>query len=105
MARQPDNEPARATDRGVLLRVKAQPRAQSPGVRGVRNGALVVRLKAAPDRGRANDELIDALASFLDAPRAGIEIVSGHAARDKRALIRNITLERVNSRLRGLPVL
>lgn len=103
MARPPGSDPAQAADRGVLLTVKAQPRAQTPGVRGIRNGALVVRLKAAPDKGRANSELIDALARFLDLPRAGIEIVSGPASRDKRVLIRNVTLERVNSRLDGLP--
>ena len=47
---------------------------------------LEVKLKAPPDRGRANEELIGELASLLDVPEASIEITSG--ARDSLKSIR-----------------
>jgi hypothetical protein len=105
MSRQIRSEPAQAGKGGVLLNVKVQPRAQKPGVQGLRNNALLVRLKAAPEKGRANSELIAALSDFFDAARADFEITSGTTSRDKRVLISNTTLERVNSRLDGLPEL
>ena len=38
---------------------------------------LEAKLKAPPERGKANEELINALASLFDIPAASIEIASG----------------------------
>lgn len=96
-------DPAQAGRHGVLLTIRVQPRAQRPGVQGIRNGALVVRLKSAPEKGRANTELIAVLADFLGAAKSDMEITSGAASRGKRVLIRNMALPDVRSRLDGLP--
>ena len=44
------------------------------------DGTLKVRIAAAPERGRANDELIMLLAAKFGVERDAVEIVSGHAA-------------------------
>ena len=94
---------AHAGKGGVFLAIRVQPRAQKPGVQGVRNGALVVRLKSAPEKGRANEELVAVLAGFLDTARGDLEISSGAGSRNKRGLVRNRTLTQVTGKLAGLP--
>ena len=54
---------------------------------GMRDGALLVRLAAAPVDGAANAELIEILARSLDLPRRRIEIVSGDRSRSKRVRV------------------
>ena len=36
-----------------------------------------------PERGKANEAVIEFLAQRLDLPRESIEVVSGHSSRDK----------------------
>jgi len=63
------------------------PRAGRSGVAGLRDGALLVRLAAAPVDGAANAELIDVLARALDVPKRSIEIVAGDRSRSKRVRV------------------
>jgi uncharacterized protein len=70
-----------------LLDIRVIPRAGRSGIAGLRDGALLVRLAAAPVDGAANAELIDVLARALDVPKRAIEIVSGERSRAKRVRI------------------
>ena len=63
------------------------PRAGRSGIAGLRGGALLVRLAAAPVDGAANAELIDVLAKALAIPKRSIEIVAGERSRSKRVRI------------------
>ncbi|MDP2321386.1 MAG: DUF167 domain-containing protein [Acidobacteriota bacterium] len=60
------------------------PRAGKSSIAGVRDGALLVRLAAAPVDGAANAELIAVLAGALHLPKRSIRIVSGDRSRTKR---------------------
>jgi uncharacterized protein YggU (UPF0235/DUF167 family) len=53
----------------------------------MRDGALLVRLAAAPVDGAANAELIEILARSLDLPKRRIVIVSGDRSRSKRVRV------------------
>lgn len=64
--------------------MRVAPRAGRSGIAGVRDGALLVRLAAAPVDGAANAELIAVLAGALDLPKRSIRIVSGDRSRAKR---------------------
>ena len=75
------------SDSGDLIDVRVVPRAGRSGVAGMRDGALLVRLAAAPVDGAANAELIEILARSLDLPRRRIEIVSGDRSRSKRVRV------------------
>lgn len=44
---------------------------------------LRVALRAVPENGRANKELIEVLSDFFKIPRSDIEISSGHSAKKK----------------------
>ena len=69
------------------LEIRVIPRAGRSGFAGLRDGALLVRLAAAPVDGAANDELIALLAKTLKIPKRDITIVSGERSRSKRIRI------------------
>jgi uncharacterized protein (TIGR00251 family) len=65
----------------MTLRVKVIPRSPRSEIVGeMADGTLKVRIAAAPERGRANEELIALLAAEFGVGRGDVEIVSGHAA-------------------------
>ena len=63
------------------------PRAGRTGFAGLRDGALLVRLAAAPVDGAANDELVALLAKALRIPKRDVTIVSGERSRSKRVRV------------------
>jgi uncharacterized protein (TIGR00251 family) len=75
------------TPDGLLLQVRVVPRAGRSAVAGVRDGALLVRLAAAPVDGAANAELIDVIAAAFAVPRRAVTLVSGERSRLKRVRI------------------
>jgi len=70
--------------------VRVIPRAGRSGFAGLRDGALLVRLAAAPVDGAANDELIAMLARALHLPKRNITIISGERSRSKRLRVANM---------------
>ena len=61
-----------------------------------KNGALKCFLISAPEKGKANKELIDLLSKALSIPKKDIEIISGLTSRQKRVTIPlNITFEQL----------
>ena len=67
----------------ATLRVRVIPRAKRNEITGRREGALVVRLTAAPVGGAANRLLKRFLAKRLGVRPSDIAIVKGETARDK----------------------
>lgn len=86
----------------MTFAVRVIPRAGRSGIAGLRGGALLVRLAAAPVEGAANDALIALLARTFDRARREVRILSGHAARDKRVEIAGATRESVGRRLSAI---
>lgn len=72
------------------LDVRVIPRAGRSGFAGLRDGALLVRLAAAPVDGAANDELIALVARALDIPKRDVSIVGGDRSRSKRIRVAGI---------------
>jgi hypothetical protein len=68
---------------GAILAVKVQPRSKAPGVEKLPDGSLRVRVRAAPERGRANREVLERLAAFLDVRVSRLTIVRGEGASTK----------------------
>jgi uncharacterized protein (TIGR00251 family) len=85
------------------LEVRVIPRAGKSGFAGLRDGALLVKLAAAPVDGAANDELITLLAKTLRVPKRDVTIVSGERSRSKRVRINGLDATRVMATLAGTP--
>jgi uncharacterized protein (TIGR00251 family) len=73
---------------GLVLDVKAVPRARTAEVSDVMaNGALRVKVRAAPEKGRANEEICAVLADYLGVAKRSVEVIHGHASPQKRVRI------------------
>jgi uncharacterized protein (TIGR00251 family) len=72
---------------GISFMVRVVPRASRSGFAGEHDGALRVRIQAAPVDGAANDELIALLARALQIPKRAVEITAGHHAKSKRVRV------------------
>ena len=84
---------------GALIAVKVIARASSSAVAGIRDGALLVRLNAAPVDGAANAELLEVIASALGVPKRAITIRSGETSRRKTLLIAGMSAAAVLTKL------
>ena len=93
----PSAEPARTRDPSkggpVRLRVRVAPGARRSEVVGRLGDAWKLRVRSAPERGRANDEVIDLLSGTLHLTRRDLRVVSGHTSRDKIVEIERLSLE------------
>ncbi|HYI23594.1 MAG TPA: DUF167 domain-containing protein [Candidatus Limnocylindrales bacterium] len=70
------------------MRVRLTPRAARDEIVGVApNGTLLVRVRAAPVDGAANQALIQLMAKAMEVPRTSISVVRGHSSRDKTVSI------------------
>jgi hypothetical protein len=69
---------------GCVVAVRAQPGAKRNGVVGIRGDRLRVAVQAPPDKGRANEAIIEVLAEFFGVRRSQIELVLGATSRDKK---------------------
>jgi len=68
---------------GTRLRLRVVPGAKRPGIVGRHGDAWKIRVAAAPERGAANDAVVELLAAVLGIRPREITLVSGHASRDK----------------------
>ena len=65
------------------IRLRVSPGAARSRVVGRHGDGWKVRVAAPAENGKANDALVRSLADWLGLPRTGVELVSGHARRDK----------------------
>ncbi len=66
-----------------ILSVKVHPRSKAPGVEKLTDGSFRVRVQAAPEQGRANREVLERLARFLQVPPSRLTIVRGETSSAK----------------------
>lgn len=84
---------------GATLFIRVIPRAGSSRIAGVRDGALLVRLAAAPVGGAANQALTTLLAKELAIPVRSITMRSGARSRNKRLTLLNADPASIRRRL------
>ena len=85
---------------GTHLLLRVQPKARRSAILGVHAGALRVAVTAPPDKGRANLAVAALVAEALDLRASAVEVVAGHASRDKTAFV-PLAPAAVRSRLRA----
>jgi hypothetical protein len=68
----------------MILFVKVSPNARQNSIESYQDNVLKVRIKAPPDKGKANQGLINFLAESLNIPKNCIRLVSGASSRMKK---------------------
>ena len=81
------------------LNVKVHPRAKRNAVEVSDDGAVTIRVTAAPEKGKANIAAVKLLASRLDLPRASVSIIRGHTSRNKVVRVNGIEDAELKERL------
>jgi hypothetical protein len=66
-----------------ILTVKAQPRSKTPGVEDLGADHFRVRVRAAPEKGRANEEIVERLAAHLAVPASRLTLLRGATSSHK----------------------
>lgn len=87
------------TDEGVIIPIKVIPKANRNEIIGWENEELKVRIKAVPEKGNANDELIRFFAHFFQISRSSVTLVYGDTSKHKRICIAGLTLKEVEAAL------
>ena len=82
-------------DGGVSFLVRVQPRASRDSIAGEHDGALKIRLTAAPVEDRANEALRRFLGASLKIPATAVRIAGGEKSRTKRIEIHGIAPGRI----------
>ena len=72
------------------VRLRVSPGARRSELVGRHGEAWKVRVAAAPERGQANEAVLDLLSRALELPRAAVSIVAGHTAREKVVLLEGV---------------
>jgi len=88
----------RISDDALLINVKVSPGASKSELAEVRDGRLKVRIAAAPEDGKANEELRSFLAKALGIPKKDIALVSGEKSRLKTLSLPVSAREKLESR-------
>lgn len=84
--------PARRSDDGIIIVVRLTPKSSGDAIIGVEltsdGPALKVKLRAVPEKGKANLAAIALLAKWLEQPKASIELIAGSKSRLKQFFVR-----------------
>lgn len=85
----------------LRLPIRVVPGARRSEVVGRVGDVWKLRVHAAPERGRANAEVVELLARTLGVPRSSIRIVHGRSAGDKLVEVEHLSHDDVERRLAG----
>lgn len=100
MSRRGTGDAGNGREGPAVLEVTVIPRSPRAGVGGFRNGRLVVRVTAAPEKGKANEACVEEVASFLGVPKTCISVVAGATSRKKTLAISGMSAAELDSRIR-----
>jgi uncharacterized protein (TIGR00251 family) len=87
---------------GLLVGVRVSPSSRRTALKGVYGDRLKVSVSAPPEDNRANQELMEALANWLEVTRDDVHIETGHKSRDKVVVFRGMGESELRRKLDGL---
>jgi len=94
------NLTVREVEEGVVFTAKIVPGSKTQTrICGLLNGALKIKVSAAPEKGKANKCLVEYLAGQLGVKKRAVSIISGETTAVKQIRVRGISVETL---LRGL---
>ncbi len=93
----------REVEGGVVFSVKVVPAGSRTAISGLLDGTLKIKVSAPPQKGRANDCLIDFLAKQLGVKKSSIKIIAGQTNPVKKVQVLGLSAETVVGKL--IPVL
>lgn len=71
----------------MRIKVKVKPGASRNEVKKIDQYTYEVKVTAVPEKGKANEKVIELLSDYLDVPKSKIKIVKGLSTREKEVEI------------------
>ena len=81
------------------LSIKVIPNAKRDELTGYKDGILLIKVTAVPEKGKANQAVISLLAEKLGVRKTSIEITRGQTSRNKTIIIYGISNEELLSQI------
>ncbi len=81
------------------IKFLVKPNSSKNSIAGIFGDMIKVKICAAPDKGKANKELLEYLSSMLKIPKIDIDIIRGRFSNIKEIKIKNISREYIFSEL------
>lgn len=81
--------------------IKLTPKSHRNEIVGWEGDELKVRVRAVPEKGKANEALLSLLAESLDVPQSCLTLLSGATSRHKRVLIKGYSNEDIRKLFPG----
>ena len=72
----------------MRIKVKVKPGASKNEVKKIEENFYEVRCTTIPEKGKANEKVIELLSEFLDIPKSNIKIIRGLSSREKEIEIK-----------------
>ena len=82
---------------GVILTVRAFPKAKRNGVRVESDDCLKVYVTQVPEKGKANTAIRKQIAQSLNLRGSQIELLQGETSQQKKFLLRNVSVEEIQT--------
>ena len=89
----------RETTEGVELEVCAIAGSSINALTGFRQGALVIKVTTAPEKGRANNTLLRVLSGTLGIPKGHVRLLRGKQQRNKTFLVAGLDRQKLTTAL------
>ena len=67
----------------MRIKVKVKPGASENEVKKIDENLYEVRTTTIPEKGKANEKVVELLSDFFDVPKSKIKIVKGQTSREK----------------------
>ena len=87
------------TPHGTVILIRAHAGARRNAILGLREGALRIAVTAAPEKGKANKEIITLLGQAFGLAKSSIELIAGRTSPHKRFLLHGLTIESVEKKV------
>ncbi|MGQ9576093.1 MAG: DUF167 domain-containing protein [Thermoguttaceae bacterium] len=87
---------------GTILLVHARAGARRSQLRACQDGTLGVWVTQAPEKGKANNAIVEILAAKLSLRKSQLELLSGQTSPRKRFLVRGLRPDELLGRVRSL---
>lgn len=87
------------TSDGVILRVYVQPKARKEQIVGLHGDRLKVAVTEPPDKGKANEAVVQLIATTVRTAASNVDLIRGQTSRQKDLLIRGMNLAAVSAAL------
>lgn len=74
-------------DKGTRIELYVRPASSKNEISGEHGGRLKIKIKAPPQEGEANEELIQFLSDYFKIPKKKIFLIQGESSRQKSVLV------------------